>query len=245
MPRRRPVDDQSRDRRRGIRYHACLPPPRPRRSLLRPGAGRRIHCGNHLLDHLRGLDGAEVHPGFLYGRITAVDDITYEGRLRWGGDQEAFWAITSTASSPTTPGPFTCHARRADRDLRVPDRRPDRSINLDRLSMARFGDIARIEPTLGNVQVTLKSGTMFQLDRFSAGDIDDGVRVSDGRRGVVDVDAGRSAPSSSSPPAPLAAAGRLHGTVARVRSTSPASSGGTRRRAPAATSSTAVPPKVS
>src|SRR3954470_21262157 len=33
----------------------------------------------------------EVRPGFLYGRITTVDGATYEGRLRWGGDQEAFW----------------------------------------------------------------------------------------------------------------------------------------------------------
>ncbi len=29
--------------------------------------------------------------GFLYGRITTVDGATYEGRLRWGGDEEAFW----------------------------------------------------------------------------------------------------------------------------------------------------------
>src|SRR4051812_40951954 len=30
-------------------------------------------------------------PGFLYGRVTTVDGAAYEGRLRWGGDQEAFW----------------------------------------------------------------------------------------------------------------------------------------------------------
>ena len=41
------------------------------------------------------------------------------------------------------------------------------------------------------MQVTLKSGTVFTLDRFAAGDIDDGVRVWDGRRGVVDLDARR------------------------------------------------------
>ena len=34
---------------------------------------------------------AEIHQGFLYGRITTADGATYEGRLRWGGDQEAFW----------------------------------------------------------------------------------------------------------------------------------------------------------
>jgi hypothetical protein len=34
---------------------------------------------------------AEAHPSFLYGRITLTDGTTYEGRLRLGGDQEAFW----------------------------------------------------------------------------------------------------------------------------------------------------------
>jgi hypothetical protein len=31
------------------------------------------------------------HPSFLYGRITTRVGGGYEGRLRWGGDQEAFW----------------------------------------------------------------------------------------------------------------------------------------------------------
>ena len=33
----------------------------------------------------------EAHPSFLYGRITTVDGVAYEGRLRWGGGEEAFW----------------------------------------------------------------------------------------------------------------------------------------------------------
>ncbi len=32
----------------------------------------------------------EAHPTFLYGRITINNGATYEGRLRWGRDQEAF-----------------------------------------------------------------------------------------------------------------------------------------------------------
>src|SRR5687768_10165117 len=36
-------------------------------------------------------EAAESHPGFLYGRITTAFGATYEGRLRFGGDQEAFW----------------------------------------------------------------------------------------------------------------------------------------------------------
>ena len=29
--------------------------------------------------------------GFLYARITGVGGASYEGRLRWGGGEEAFW----------------------------------------------------------------------------------------------------------------------------------------------------------
>jgi hypothetical protein len=34
---------------------------------------------------------AESDLSFLYGRITTVDGGIYEGRLRWGGGEEAFW----------------------------------------------------------------------------------------------------------------------------------------------------------
>ena len=48
----------------------------------------------------------------------------------------------------------------------------DRVNNRDRPFMARFGDIARIVRQFKQVTVTLKSGTVFTLDRFAAGDID-------------------------------------------------------------------------
>src|SRR3712207_5861846 len=35
---------------------------------------------------------AEAHHAFLYGRVTGVDGETYEGRLRFGGDEEALWS---------------------------------------------------------------------------------------------------------------------------------------------------------
>ncbi len=37
------------------------------------------------------IAAADAHPSFLYGRVTTDDGATYEGRLRWGGDEEAFW----------------------------------------------------------------------------------------------------------------------------------------------------------
>ena len=159
---------------------------------------------------------AEVSAGFIYGRITAVDGGTYEGRLRWGGDQEAFWGDYFNGAK--NENPWAVHAPPAERSpfeifgFRIGGR--DRSNNLDRLFMARFGDIARIAAHVGVVQVTLKSGTVFELDRFAAGDIDDGVRVWDGRRGVVDLDARRIRTIELLPTVPLASVpGRLHGTV--------------------------------
>jgi hypothetical protein len=163
--------------------------------------------------------GAEVQPGFLYGRVTTDDGATYEGRLRWGRDQEAFWGDYFNGDKDENP--WAAHAT-----LAQPSREPspieifgfkiggqDRSMNLDRQLMARFGDIARIEVRDGDPRVTLKSGTTFELDGSDAGDIDDGVRVWDSRRGVVDLDAGRIRTIELLPTAPLVAAGRLHGTV--------------------------------
>ena len=58
-----------------------------------PPPGRGVESGEATQAALEpsASAGAEFHPGFIYGRITTVDGATYEGRLRWGGDQEAFW----------------------------------------------------------------------------------------------------------------------------------------------------------
>jgi hypothetical protein len=81
--------------------------------------------------------------------------------------------------------------------------------------VARFGEIARFEATgVKLVRVTLKSGTVVDLDRFEASDFDDTVRVWDGARGIVDVDSLRIR-TIELLPTPLfqAAPSRLHGTV--------------------------------
>jgi hypothetical protein len=161
----------------------------------------------------------EAHQGFLYGRITTIDGGTHEGRLRWGRDQEAFWGDYFNGAKDENP--WAVHAPPAQR----PEERrieifgftiggSDRQNNFGRPFMARLGDIARIEAHVRVVQVTLKSGTTFQLDRFEAGDIDDGMRVWDGTRGVVDLDARRIRTIEFLPTGPLVAApDRLHGTV--------------------------------
>jgi hypothetical protein len=114
----------------------------------------------------------EAHQSFLYGRVTTDDGATYEGRLRWGGDEEAFWGDYFNGARTRTPGPPTCRPsgcpRSAARSRSSGSRSPsgEHPIDLGRPFMARFGDIARIEARGRDVRVTLKSGTVFDLDRF-------------------------------------------------------------------------------
>ena len=178
---------------------------------------------------------AEAYPSFLYGRVTTVDGATYEGRLRWGGDEEAFWGNYFNGFKDENPWVAQVLLerltvkRRPIKIFGVEIPRGERQIDLGRPFMARFGDIARIEARgeFGlrgvlesgiefdpDVRVTLKSGTVFDLDRLSAGDFDDGVRVWDGRRGVVDLGPGQIRTIELLPTARLGdVPDRLHGTV--------------------------------
>lgn len=130
--------------------------------------------------------------GFLYGRVTTEGGATYEGRLRFGGGEEAFWGDYFNGFKDENP--WAAHVA----PERLTERRPievfgveiasrERRIDLGRPFMVRFGDVERIEGRGADVRVTLKSGTVFNLDRLEAGDFDDGVRVWDGTRGVVDL----------------------------------------------------------
>ena len=159
----------------------------------------------------------EAQPGFLYGRAVGDDDIIYEGRLRLGGDQEAFWGDFFNGRKTDNPWDVHVPGRREERGsieiLGLTIGGDDRT-DLARPFMSRFGDIARIETSVSETRVTLKSSTTIVLDRFSAGDIDDGVRVWDRQRGVVDLDPRSLHRVEFLPTPPLAGApARLHGTV--------------------------------
>ena len=163
---------------------------------------------------------AATHEGLLYGRITTDDGAIYEGRLRWGGDEEALWSNYFNGFKDVNP--WVAHAPVE----RLPKERFsieifgieivgwDHQFDLGRPFMVRFGDIARIEPRGRDIRVTLKSGTVFDLDRFSADDVADGVRVWDAKRGVVDLGEWRIRSIEFLPTARLGAAPYpLHGTV--------------------------------
>jgi len=162
----------------------------------------------------------EAHPSFLYGCITMIDGITYEGRLRWGGGEEAFWGDYFNGAKKENPWVAHVPAERLPKERRPIEifgfqiAHRERPIDLGRLFMARFGDIARIEASGRDVRVSLKSGTVFNLDRFSASDFDDGVRVWDGTLGVADLDSLRIRMIELLPSTRLGAdPGRLHGRV--------------------------------
>jgi hypothetical protein len=162
---------------------------------------------------------AAAHPGFLYGRVTTDGGATFEGRLRFGGGEEAFWNQYFNGVKDENPWaahlpPERLKERRAVAILGVRLGVREVDVNLRRQFMARFGDIARIEKSGADLRVTLKNGTEVGLDRFDADDFADGVRVWDGRRGEVDLEERRIQAIELLPTARLGEApGRLHGTV--------------------------------
>ena len=139
----------------------------------------------------------EAHPSVLYGRVTTDDGGTYEGPMRFGGHEEMFWGDHFNGTKDENPWaadvpPEHLLERRPRKFLGVELDR-ERRIDLERPFMVRFGDIERVERRGGRLEVTLKSGTVFDLDRFGADDFADGVRVWDGSRGVVDLEETRPA----------------------------------------------------
>ncbi|MCP3957599.1 MAG: hypothetical protein GY719_07070 [bacterium] len=172
----------------------------------------------------------EAQRGFLYGRITTRDGAAYEGRLRWGRGEEAFWGDYFNGFKDENPWvahvpPERLKERRSIAIFGLEIAQRERQVDLGRPFMARFGDIGRIEARGRDLRVTLKSGTVFHLDRFAADDFADGVRVWDGRRGVVDLDERRIRtiellptarpvlPPLTPPKGAVSAPDRLHGTV--------------------------------
>jgi hypothetical protein len=135
---------------------------------------------------------AEAHPALLYGRITTTGGDTYEGRLRWGRDQEAFWG--DYFNGVKEENPWAAHV--PPERLRIENpvevfgieiMKGTDQIQLARPFMARFGDISRIEMIGSVVRVTLKSRTAFDTDWYLVNDFADGVRVWDAKQGVLDI----------------------------------------------------------
>src|SRR5262245_14843695 len=167
---------------------------------------------------------AEAHPSFLYGRITSDDGAIYEGRLRWGRDQEAFWGDYFNGFKEQNP--WAAHVpperlRKEPRTIKIFGigiARRAGQVDLTSPFMPSFGDTTRLDLLGRDVRATLKSGTVFDLG--SSNDFYDGrgpgrpVRVWDGSRGVLDLGARRIRAIDFLTAAPAGAVPqRLHGTV--------------------------------
>ncbi len=162
----------------------------------------------------------EDYQGFLYGRVTTVGGAIYVGRLRWGGDEEVFWGDTFQGFKDENPWVAEVPSERLPRERRSIEifgleiAKRDHPIDLRRPFTAWFGDVGRIEAGGRELRVTLKSGTVVALDRLSASDFDDGVRVWADGHGVVDLDSLRIRTIEFLPTARLGTVpSRLHGTV--------------------------------
>ncbi len=131
-----------------------------------------------------------VPEDFLHGRITLFNGATHEGRLRFGMGEEALWGHYFNGSKEGNPwashvSPERLAERRQVEIFGIELANWEGRIDLDRFFMARFGDLTRIEVQGSRVRVTLKSGTVFNLDRLAADDLADGVQVWDAQHGIV------------------------------------------------------------
>jgi hypothetical protein len=168
---------------------------------------------------LTALSTSDACQDCLYGRITTNDGSKFEGRLRFGGNEEAFWGDYFDGFKDENP--WTVHVppeqlkeRRLFEIFGIKVTEWESQIDLSRPFMARFGDIARIEAEGRDLWVTLKSGTVFHLDRFAADDFADGLRVWDRKRGVIDLNEWQIGSIDFLPsPGHGTFSGRLYGTV--------------------------------
>ncbi|NNE71391.1 MAG: hypothetical protein HKN29_13660 [Rhodothermales bacterium] len=126
----------------------------------------------------------DAKSGAIYGRVSTEDGTVYQGRLRWGADEEAYWGEYFNGRREGNPWAEVAPegALRFNEPVRLLGLslgNIDRRVRLDRPFMARFGDIARIDTRRTEFRVTLKSGSVHDMDRFESDDLADGVQIWD------------------------------------------------------------------
>jgi hypothetical protein len=131
------------------------------------------------------LSGGQAAAHLLYGRVT-TDQAVFEGRLRWGGDQEALWINYFNGAKSRNPWSAYAPGERRSLTLFGLDIAGWTSqADVGRPFMARFGDIRRVDRYGREWRITLKSGAVVHIAWGGADDMNDGLRVWDGTRGVV------------------------------------------------------------
>ena len=165
-------------------------------------------------------EGASDSQGFIYGKVTMRSDTVYEGRLRWNGDEEAFWDDLFNGEKEERPylDDIPERERRRDRreGIRILGIRISSSgfYSRGRSFVARFGDIQKIETHRRDAVLTMKDGEVIEVDGSSTNDIGGKVYVWDNEIGLVKLDWDRIDIIEFLPtPADLEAPKRLHGKV--------------------------------
>lgn len=162
----------------------------------RKTAGRAAVLALALTVGSPGISGAEASgdtQGFLYGRVTMRSDTVYEGRLRWNGDEEAFWGDLFNGSKEDRPYWDEVPERERRRNRRdgvriMGIRIGSSDYSSGRSFVVRFGDIDRIEAHRGDAVLTLKDGEEIEIDGSGTNDIGSRLDVWDREIGHVKLD---------------------------------------------------------
>jgi hypothetical protein len=195
-----------------VQTDAAQPPAEPTSESPAPARTRAVAAETH--------PAAAKEKGFIYGWVNTVTGATYEGRLRFGGSQEAFWSDYFNGVKHESPWLAQVPQEQVPRvrssigifGWKIGS--SEHQLEVTRQLVTPFGEIARIEPRRDTVRVTLKNGTDVEVNRFDASDFDDGVRVWDGAKGDVHIDSMRVRMIELLPtPALGDVPSRLHGTV--------------------------------
>lgn len=136
--------------------------------------------------------------GFIYGKITTVDDDTYTGAIRWG-KEEVYWFDMFNSSKPKNKNLKYLSAENRDDLNRNRDRWSSKWTNFVIHSRwnwnsshthsfaCNFGDIASLEIVgWDKIELKLKNGEILDLDGGS-NDIGTKIRVYDNELGIVDL----------------------------------------------------------
>lgn len=147
-----------------------------------------------------GHQASSQDEGYIYGKVTTIDDKTYEGAIRWG-KEEAFWTDMFNASKDENEN---LDYLSRDEIEELEDRKKsfwekrhgwvNVSWNWDfdnefvHQFVCQFGEIKSIRPTRRQgAEVTMQSGLVYDLDGEGYNDIHTKVRVMDPELGIIEL----------------------------------------------------------
>lgn len=147
---------------------------------------------------------ASQDEGFIYGKITTIDNKTFEGPLRWG-KEEAYWTDLFNASKRRNDNlRYLSNDQMRDLSRRNEDNHwfvrwvsddhwfGDDDRRHTHQFVCQFGNIKSIRPTGRNaVEVVLQNGDRLEFDGEGYNDIGTDVRVVDAEIGEIELSWGR------------------------------------------------------